>query len=415
MKDDSFDFARVLHIAAWVWLGYLLLLAGIDRYLYAGHPLAILGQYYLVHGAIALLFLGFSYWSWIQKTLKAFYVPLMLLIIAGLPIVAGRLWIRPFPPGPLSNVEGLTLRLLPTLFIGLVIVAWQYRWLAVGAFALGTAVLDIALVIINSIIRPPQAAAPSAVILVTIVRSISFLVIGYFINVLVQRLRSQQAQLMQANARLTHYAGMVEQLSISRERNRLARELHDTLAHTLSGLSVQLETTQAYWDVEPETARNLLAKSLAATRSGLNETRRALKALRASPIDDLGLLLSLQKLAESAAERGKLNLSLSLPGQISSLSPDVEQCIYRIAQEALENVVYHANAQTLTVQLTVSDEVIHLRVEDDGLGFDTKQSQETGHYGLAGMRERAQAAGGELTLSSQPGQGTQIQLTLKGF
>jgi signal transduction histidine kinase len=178
---------------------------------------------------------------------------------------------------------------------------------------------------------------------------------------------------------------------------------------------VQLETTQAYWDVEPETARDLLAKSLAATRSGLNETRRALKALRASPIDDLGLLLSLQKLAQSAAERGKLNLSLSLPEQMPPLSPDVEQCIYRIAQEALENVVYHANAQTLAVQLTVSDEVIHLRVEDDGLGFDTKQSQETGHYGLAGMRERAQAAGGELTISSQPGQGTQIQLTLKGF
>jgi signal transduction histidine kinase len=415
MKDDSLEFARVLHIAAWAWLGYLLLLAGIDRYLYAGHPLDILGQYYLVHGAIALLFLGFSYWSWIQKTLKVFYIPLMLLIIAGLPIVASRLWIRPFPPGPLSNIEGVTLRLLPVLFIGLVITAWQYRWLAVGVFALGTAVLDIALVIINSIIRPPQATAPSAVILVTIVRTISFLVIGYFINVLVQRLRSQQAQLMQANARLTHYASTIEQLSISRERNRLARELHDTLAHTLSGLSVQLETTQAYWDVEPETARDLLAKSLAATRSGLNETRRALKALRASPIDDLGLLLALQKLAQSAAERGKLSLSLSLPEQMPPLSPDVEQCLYRIAQESLENVVYHANAQTLLVQLTMSEETICLKVEDDGLGFDVKQSQVTGHYGLPGMHERAQAVGGELTVNSHPGQGTQIQLTLKGF
>ncbi len=415
MKDDSLDFARILHIAAWVWLGYLLLLAGIDAYLYAGHPLAILGPYYLVHGAIALLFLGFSYWLWLQRMLKAFYVPLMLLIIAGLPIVAGRLWIRPFPPGPLSNVEGVTLRLLPVLFIGLVITAWQYRWLAVGLFALGTAVLDISLVMTNAITSPAQASATYAVVFVAIVRSISFLVIGYFINVLVQRLRSQQEQLMQANARLTHYASTVEQLSISRERNRLARELHDTLAHTLSGLSVQLETTQAYWDVEPETARDLLAKSLAATRSGLNETRRALKALRASPIDDLGLLLSLQKLAESAAERGKLNLSFSLPEQISSLSPDVEQCLYRIAQEALENVVYHANAQTLLVQLTISDEEICLKVEDDGLGFDTKQSQATGHYGLAGMRERAQAAGGDLTISSQRGQGTRIQLTLKGF
>ncbi len=201
MRNDALDFARVMHIAARVWLGYLLLLAGIDSYLYAGHPLDILARYYLVYGAIALLFLGFSYWSWIQKTLKAFYVPLMLLIIAGLPIVAGRLWILPFPPGPLSNIEGLTLRLLPVLFIGLVITAWQYRWLAVGLFALGTAVLDISLVMTNAITSPAQPSATYAVVFVAIVRSISFLVIGYFINVLVQRLRSQQAQLMQANAR----------------------------------------------------------------------------------------------------------------------------------------------------------------------------------------------------------------------
>lgn len=415
MRNDSLDFARVLHIAAWVWLGYLLLLGGIDAYLYAGHPFIILGQYYLIHGAIALLFLGLSYWSWIQKTLKAFYVPLMLLMIAGLPIVASRLWIRPFPPGPLSNVEGLTLRLLPVLFIGLVITAWRYPWSAVGLFALGTAVLEIALVTISSTTLPAQGSATYAVVFVAIVRSISFLVIGYFINALVRRLRTQQGQLMQANARLVHYASTVEQLSISRERNRLARELHDTLAHTLSGLSVQLETTQAYWDVEPETARDLLAKSLAATRSGLNETRRALKALRASPIDDLGLLMALQKLAQTAAERGKLNLSLSLPEEMLSLSPDVEQCVYRIAQEALENVVYHANAQTLVVRLAISEGAIHLRVEDDGLGFDKKQYQKTGHYGLAGMRERAQAAGGELTINSQTGQGTRIQLTLKGL
>jgi signal transduction histidine kinase len=307
------------------------------------------------------------------------------------------------------------LRLLPILFIGLVITAWRYRWLAVGLFALGTAVLEIALITINPTTLPDQTVTTNAVVFVTIVRAISFLVIGYFINVLVHRLRTQREQLMQANARLTHYASTIEQLSISRERNRLARELHDTLAHTLSGLSVQLETTQAYWDVEPETARNLLAKSLAATRSGLNETRRALKALRASPIDDLGLLLSLQKLAQSAAERGKLNLSLSLPEQITSLSPDVEQCLYRIAQESLENVVYHASAKTLAVQLTIFEEAICLEVEDDGIGFDMKQFQETGHYGLAGMRERAQTAGGELTINSQPGQGSRVLLTLKGF
>ena len=93
----------------------------------------------------------------------------------------------------------------------------------------------------------------------------------------------------------------------------MARELHDTLAHTLSGLSVQLEATQAYWEADPDTARELLGRSLSATRLGLDDTRRALKALRASPLDDLGLLMALQRLAESAAERDRPKGAVELP------------------------------------------------------------------------------------------------------
>lgn len=412
MKNEPINLASVMHTAAWVWLAYLLVLGCIDWYLYARDPFIILRGYYLVNGVIALLFLGCSYWSWLQRTLKGFYVPLMLFIISGLPIIANRLWIPHLPPAPLSNIEGLTLRLLPVLFIGLVITAWHYSWPVVALFAVGTAGLEIVLVLI---ISPVQEPATQAVIFVAIVRSISFLVVGYFINRLMGRLQTQQEQVELANAQLVHYASTIEQLTISHERNRLARELHDTLAHTLSGLSVQLETTLAYWDVNPETARDLLERSLTATRSGLDETRRALKALRASPIDDLGLLLALRKLSESAAERGELNLSLSLPDQNSSLSPNVEQCIYRVTQEALENVVHHANAKKLVVQLIISEEEILLTIEDDGLGFDNEQNKEAGHFGLAGMRERAQVAGGNLTVSSHLNQGTRVQLLLKGF
>jgi signal transduction histidine kinase len=239
--------------------------------------------------------------------------------------------------------------------------------------------------------------------------------VGYFINRLITQLKIQQNQLEQANKRLIHYANTVEQLSISRERNRLARELHDTLAHTLSGLSVQLETTRAYWEVDPDTAQTLLVKAQDATRNGLAETRRALKALRASPIEDLGLLIGLEKLAQNAAERGRLNLDLSLPEQLPSLSPDVEQCIYRIAQEATENVAQHANAANLLVRLEIKETEISLRVEDDGLGFETNRDPGSGHYGLAGMYERAQLAGAELTIHSHPDQGTHIQLRIKGI
>ena len=138
-----------------------------------------------------------------------------------------------------------------------------------------------------------------------------------------------------------------------------------------------------------------------------------MKALRASPLDDLGLLLALRKLAESAAERGHFDLSLSLPDHLPSLSPDVEQCVYRIAQEAIENAAHHANANAVEVQFTLSDEEINLSIIDDGVGFEPEKVKENGHYGLAGMRERAQVAGGDLTIRSKPNQGTRIELALK--
>ncbi len=400
-----------MRTASWIWLGYLCVLRLIDSILYVSAPQQILGRYFLVNAGIAALFLGLSYWPWLQRVLKNFYVPLMLVVIGGLPIVAGRLWVPTLPLGPMSNVEGLTLRLLPILFIGLVIAAWQYSWPVIALFAVSTAGLEIALVLVQPM---DNATAVNAVIFVTLVRSVSFVVVGYFVNYLVGRLQAQQEELTQANGRLQDYANAVEQLTVSRERNRLARELHDTLAHTLSGLSVQLETAKAYREVNPETTFDLLEQSLSATRSGLDETRRALKALRASSLEDLGLRLALKQLAEDAAERGKLELTLVLPDQTPFLTAEVEQVIYRIAQEAIENVVRHAQAQNLSVYLAVLEREILLRVEDDGRGINPTGIEQMGHYGIKGMHERAQLAGGSLTINSQPDEGTWVQFLLRG-
>jgi signal transduction histidine kinase len=412
MRSEIPDIVRLLRIAAWMWIGYLLALIVIDAFMYFNAPRNMMGMYYLANGAGALLFLGLSYWSWIEKTLGRYYVLLMVLIISCLPIVTSRLFMPRMPPGPMSNIEGVALRMLPILFIALVLTAWQYTWPCVIVFAVGTAVLEIAIV---QAMPPAQSSASHAVVFIATVRSVSFLVVGYFISRLMRQLQAQQDALAQANAQLTHYTSTLEQLTVSRERNRMARELHDTLAHTLSGLSVQLETVKAYWDVKPETARQLLAQSLVATRSGLDETRRALKALRASPLEDLGLTPALRKLAESAAERANLRLHLSLPEHLPNLSPDVEQCIFRITQEAVENAVQHANAQNLTVRLACDDEDLRLIVQDDGMGFGPGQNGHPEHFGLPGMRERAQLAGGVLVIDSKPGWGTTVQLAIKGY
>jgi len=350
-----------------------------------------------------------SYWDVMREMLRETFMPLMIVLIAGAPIVLHHLFVPRFPPGPMSNLEGMALRQLPVLFIGLVLTAWQYRLWAVIIFSFSTATIEMLTVGLFTSI--PQNAF-TAFIIITTIRTVSFLVVGIFISQIMTRLRSQQQSLQQANAQLTNYASILENLTVSRERNRMARELHDTLAHTLTGLSVTLETVKAYWDVDENKARDLLEKSLISTRSGIEETRRALKSLRASPLEDMGLGLAIQKMAESAAARSKLDLELALPNPMPHLAPDVEQCIYRITQEAVENVVHHANAKRVSVKMEPNGSNLRLTVQDDGLGFDPRDKANTGHFGLVGMHERAELSGGKLSIDSKKGKGTKVVLEI---
>lgn len=244
-------------------------------------------------------------------------------------------------------------------------------------------------------------------------RTASFLIMGYIITRLMNQQRQQREQLEQANRRLSHYAATLEQLTVTRERNRMARELHDTVAHTLSGLAVQLEAVHSVWDSDPLQAQSILESSLVATRSGLTETRHSIQALRASPLEDLGLLLALHTLAENAAARGGFRLSLELPPSLRKLPPDIEQALYRIAQEALENIVRHAEARQARLCLAQEGSQLRLEISDDGRGFSPDASQTSGGFGLQGIRERAELLGGALQIISQNGRGATIRLTLE--
>jgi signal transduction histidine kinase len=210
----------------------------------------------------------------------------------------------------------------------------------------------------------------------------------------------------------------LEELTISRERNRLARELHDTLAHSLSAVAVELEAIRSLWHRDPEAAQSMLDKADETTRRGLTEARRALRALRASPLRDLGLLLALQELAEEAADRAGAALDLRVPGQIvGHLTPPVEQGVYRIAQETLDNVARHAQARLIVFRLEQTSDTLELTVEDDGLGIDVTAIQASeadgqDHLGIHGMKERATLIGGHLEIRSRAGQGTRVHLTV---
>jgi signal transduction histidine kinase len=407
MQRRETELVHLLGLVVALWQGYLLVLAGIDHLLY---PSPVFGlPFYLVNCLDGLIVLGLSFWLRGRIPSGRTLLPLIIVLLSVVPVVSGNLVVLWSPPTRAGNPEAIMLRLLPMTFIPLVLTAWKYRWKHVVIFTLAMAGFSVGL---HGWFYRPGGAPFLPPMTVFVIQTVSFLLVGYFISTLMSRLREQNVSLEQANAQLVHYAGTLEDLAVSRERNRLARELHDTLAHTLSALSVQLETAKAYFDVDLSTARELIDKSLQATRSGLMETRGALKSLRASPLEDLGLLLALRKMSEEAAARNKLKLHLSLPDKFDSLSPDVEQTVYRVAQEAIANAVHHANARNLTVQLAAKDEGLVLVVSDDGLGFTAQQGEAPGRFGLSGMRERAQLVGGQLTVTSRSGEGTTIKLTI---
>jgi signal transduction histidine kinase len=245
------------------------------------------------------------------------------------------------------------------------------------------------------------------------VRSLLFMLVGFVVVRLVRAGREQRAALARANVQLAHYATTLEWLAISRERNRLAREMHDTLAHTLSGVAVQLEAARSLWEDDPAAAREMMERSLASTREGLQEARRAIHALRAAPLEDIGLALAIRDLAESVSARAGTALDLDVPDEIGDLAPAVEQVVYRIADEALANVARHADADHLVVRLERAGEGLILTVSDDGRGFDVASFAPEGHYGLQGMRERAAMIGAAVEIESRTGMGTTVRLVVE--
>lgn len=432
----SEDSSHVLRIAAWIWLGFLLGMALMDLALYTPQVQQVLGEsariqpqlqqpnvpnpnlplrinlfpvylFYSLNGITALLFLAVTFWDWMQERLGEIFYSIMLAVISAAPILISALIVPRFPPGPLANAEGMALRQLPVLFVALALAAWKYQFVHVVFFSLAATTFELALIALN----PFENRNISVYLFLAIIRTISFIAVGYFISALVSRLREQRESLVKANADLTHYASTLEQLTVSRERNRLARELHDTLAHSLTAISVSLETAKAYFDIDVNEARELIDKSLEATRKGVDETRRALKALRSSDLVDMGLRLAVKKAAESAASRFNLDLELDLQDPMPSLSPDVEQTIYRVTQEAIENLTKHSRAKKFGIRLFNNGRTT-LIVEDDGVGFDMRSRESSGHFGLVGMRERAELAGGILKVESDKGNGTRVVLTI---
>jgi|WetSurMetagenome_2_1015567.scaffolds.fasta_scaffold80700_2 signal transduction histidine kinase len=198
------------------------------------------------------------------------------------------------------------------------------------------------------------------------------------------------------------------------ERSRLAHELHDETVQALIALDQQLQLIERTARRDPQAALIKLSELRALTATTIEDVRRVIRDLRPIYLEDLGLVPAIEMLTQSLTQPDRLEAVCAVEGEVRRLTPERELAVYRIVQEALNNVVKHAQAQHVEVRLRFG-ETYSVSICDDGVGFAMPDRVDAltdrGHFGLIGMRERAELIGARLSIQSSPGQGTTVELT----
>jgi signal transduction histidine kinase len=214
------------------------------------------------------------------------------------------------------------------------------------------------------------------------------------------------AELEDAHEQLRAYAAQVEGLAVAEERNRLAREIHDSLGHYLTAMTMQLEAAGKLVAAEPERAAESIAKAEEMARESLAEVRRSVTALRDSPVDTAALGDAIGELVEAIYDSG-VATTFSVKGKSQSLPIQAKTALYRAAQEGLTNVRKHAKASAVEIKLAYDPEQVTLTVTDNGVG---RRGEENAGFGLLGLRERLSLVGGTLEAGSNPEGGFRLHV-----
>lgn len=191
------------------------------------------------------------------------------------------------------------------------------------------------------------------------------------------------------------------------ERGRISRELHDETGQGLMVLRFHLEMLAS--DAKNQEQRSKIEESLDLLDRTIEGLRRTIARLSPRVLEELGLIAAIRRQAQLLAKRTGIRETLVLPEPGGSLDHDLEVALYRSVQEALHNIAKHAHARSFSVRLKITSSRIAVEVEDDGVGFIPRNSRQKG-FGLTGMRERAAALGGSMTVRSEPAKGTRIRI-----
>jgi signal transduction histidine kinase len=230
-------------------------------------------------------------------------------------------------------------------------------------------------------------------------------------------LRRQQLELQVAHRQLQTYTARAEELAVLQERNRLARELHDSVTQSLYSLTLLAAAGQRM--IQAEDLQQLAgnqARLGEIAQGALQEMRLLVYELRPLVLESEGLIGALEQRLETVERRAGIQARVLVVGDAregegkSELTPDLEEELYHIAQEALNNALKHAGASKVVLSVRVDEGSVALEVADDGRGFDPADSHDAGGLGLISMQERADKIGGQLTIRSAPGEGTTVSV-----
>ena len=247
---------------------------------------------------------------------------------------------------------------------------------------------------------------------------VALLVVGVaalFLQQINERIRTRTLlrQLETAHRQLADYAGRLEDLTLAAERQRMARELHDTLAQGLAGLILQLEAACLHLsNNRPERTQTIMQQAMARARITLADSRHVIDDLRQKQANRPDLAEAIRAEVERFSAATGIPCALDLALQ-STLPEPLYDHVCRVVTEGLLNVARHAQASQAWVEMVSYEKRVEIQVRDNGIGFDPAEVEgQAGHYGLLGMRERARLAGGTLEVSSRPGSSTTLHLCL---
>jgi signal transduction histidine kinase len=221
--------------------------------------------------------------------------------------------------------------------------------------------------------------------------------------------KQSQENLTQANDRLRRYALLIENQATLQERQRIAREMHDSVGHSLTAQSIQLENVDLWMAQDPAKALDHLQKARQLGKAALQDVRQSVASLRVDPLQGTTLPQALKELAQTFEQHTGMQVRSEI-ASMTTLPKEIANALFRLAQESLTNISKHSQATDVQIRFYEQGTDYILEITDNGQGFDP--SQHTVGFGLQGMRERTAALGGSFTLSTQPQQGCQIQATI---